>query len=182
MARDVNDNFINDRQVTNIVISEQFGPLIGMDATWMIKGKKGSSGLITKFEWKKDRTVSLGLANNQVTEVKGNEFVIGTGYKFPEVKLPFKMFGAPVKSALNLRFDMSIRDNITVIRKIVENTNQVTAGQNLVSIKFAADYNLGPNLNIQFYYNQNITKPKVSTSYPTSNIDSGLKLTFNLAE
>jgi cell surface protein SprA len=181
-TRDVNDNFINDRQVTNIVISEQFGPLIGLDATWLIKGKNGSSGLITKFEWKKDRTVSLGLANNQVTEVKGNEFVIGAGYKFPSVKMPFKLFGKRPESALNLRFDMSIRDNVTVIRKIVENTNQITAGQNLVSIKFAADYNLGQNLNIQFYYNQNITKPKVSTSYPTSNIDSGIKLTFNLAE
>ncbi|MEZ4938772.1 MAG: hypothetical protein R2799_14380, partial [Crocinitomicaceae bacterium] len=181
-TRDVNDNFINQRQITNVVISEQFGPLIGLDATWMIKGKKGSSGLITKFEWKKDRTVSLGLSNNQVTEVKGNEFVIGAGYKFPSVKLPFKLFGKKPESALNLRFDLSIRDNITVIRKIVENTNQVTAGQNLVSIKFAADYNLGQNLNIQFYYNQNITKPKVSTSYPTSNIDSGIKLTFNLAE
>ena len=70
-ARDLNDNFLAGMQVQNVVVSERFSPLIGFDATWNIKGQ----GLITKFEYKKDRRASLSLNNNQVTEVLGNEWV-----------------------------------------------------------------------------------------------------------
>ena len=121
-ARDLNSNFIAQSQIQNVVISERFSPLIGMDATWIIKGQ----GLITKFEYKKDRSATLSLNNNQVTEVLGDEWVIGVGYKFAKVKLPFEKIPA---SPVNLRFDFSFRDNLTVIRKVVENTNQATAGQ-----------------------------------------------------
>jgi cell surface protein SprA len=63
----------------------------------------------------------------------------------------------------------------------VENSNQATAGQKVVSIKSSADYNVGPNLVIQAYYDQVITNPKIATSYPTGNMSCGIKLRFNLA-
>ena len=173
-ALDINNNFIADRQIQNITISERFSPLIGIDATWNIKGQ----GLITKFEIKRDRSATLSLNNNQVTEVMGNEIVIGTGYKFAKVKLPFEKVPA---SAVNVRFDFSFRDNLTVIRKIVENTNLPTAGQRVISIKTSADYNLSQNLTLQFYYDQVINTPKIQTSFPTGNVSTGLRLRFNLA-
>ena len=71
----------------------------------------------TKFEYKRDRSATLSLNNNQITEVLGSEIVVGTGYKFAKVKLPFDKIPA---SAVNVRFDFSFRDNVTVIRKIVE--------------------------------------------------------------
>jgi cell surface protein SprA len=173
-ALDINNNFIADRQIQNVTISERFSPLIGIDATWNIKGQ----GLITKFEIKKDRSATLSLNNNQITEVRGNEWVIGTGYKFDKVKLPFDKIPA---SALNIRFDLSFRDNLTVIRKIVENTNQATAGQRVVSIKSSVDYNLTQNLTVQLYYDQVINTPKIATSFPTGNMSTGIRLRFNLA-
>lgn len=173
-ARDLNNNFIAAMQVQNVAISERFSPLIGLDATWMIKGQ----GLITKFEYKKDRSATLSLNNNQVTEVLGSEWVIGTGYTFKKVKLPFKGIK---ENDLNVRVDISFRDNLTVIRKIVENTNQATAGQRVVSIKTSADYNLSKNLTIQFYYDQTLNTPKIQTSYPTGNLSTGVRLRFNLA-
>lgn len=173
-ATDINNNFIADRQIQNVTISERFSPLIGIDATWNIKG----NGLITKFEIKRDRSATLSLNNNQVTEVMGNELVIGTGYKFEKVKLPFDKIPA---SALNLRFDFSFRDNLTVIRKIVENTNQATAGQRVISIKTSADYNMTQNLTVQLYYDQVINTPKIATSFPTGNMSTGIRLRFNLA-
>lgn len=174
IARDLNNNFIAASQVQNVTITERFSPLIGLDATWVIKGQ----GLITKFEYKKDRSATLSLNNNQVTEVLGNEWVIGTGYKFKKVKLPFEKIPA---NDLNVRVDVSFRDNLTVIRKIVENTNQATAGQRVVSIKASADYNLSKNLTVQFYYDQTLNTPKIATSYPTGNLSTGLRLRFNLA-
>ena len=63
----------------------------------------------------------------------------------------------------------------------MENTNQATAGQKVVSIKASADYNLSKNLTIQFYYDQVLNTPKIATAYPTGNLSTGLKLRFNLA-
>ncbi len=173
-ARDLNNNFIAGMQVQNVAITERFSPLIGLDATWTIKGQ----GLITKFEYKKDRSATLSLNNNQVTEVLGSEWVVGTGYRFGKVKLPFKNIK---ENDLNVRVDVSFRDNLTVIRKIVENTNQATAGQRVVSIKCSADYNLTNNLTVQFYYDQTLNTPRIATSYPTGNLSTGLRLRFNLA-
>ena len=177
VARDLNNNFISAQQVQNITISERLSPLIGIDATWKING----NGLLTKFEWNKERNASLSLANNQVTEMIGSEIVVGTGYKFSNVKVPFKVRGQKIKpSDLNVRFDLSIRDNLTVIRKIVENTNQATAGQKVLSIRSSADYMLNKNLTISMYYDQMMTNPKVATSYPTGNTAAGIRLRFNL--
>ena len=133
---------------------------------------------ITKFEYKKDRSATLSLNNNQVTEVLGNEMIIGTGYKFSKVKLPIQRVPA---SDVNIRFDFSFRDNLTVIRKVVETTNQATAGQRVISIKASADYNLSQNLTLQFYYDQVLNTPKIATAYPTQNLSTGFKLRFNLA-
>lgn len=174
LARDLNNNFISAMQVQNVAITERFSPLIGLDATWNIKDQ----GLITKFEYKKDRSSTLSLNNNQVTEILGSEWVIGTGYRFSKVKLPFKNIK---ENDLNVRFDLSFRDNLTVIRKVVENTNQATAGQRVVSIKASADYNLSNNLTLQFYYDQTVNTPRIATSYPTGNLSTGFRLRFNLA-
>jgi len=173
-ARDLNNNFLAQDQIQNVVVSERFSPLIGIDATWNIKGQ----GLITKFEYKKDRSASLSLNNNQVTEILGSEWVIGTGYKFSKVKLPF---GKVPSSPVNLRVDISFRDNLTVIRNIDENSNQATAGQKVIAIKSSADYNLSKYLVIQFYYDHTLNTPKIATSYPTGNMSTGLRLRFNLA-
>lgn len=177
-ALDLNNNFIVSRQIQTITLSERFSPLIGIDATWNVKGQ----GLITKFEIKKDRNASLSLANNQVTEILGKEIVIGAGYKLSKVK--FKKIKALNKyppSDINIRFDFSFRDNLTVVRKVVENTNQATAGQRVVSIKSSADYNIGQNVTIQLYYDQVINTPKIATSYKTANTSAGLRIRLNLA-
>jgi len=173
-ARDINNNFEASNIMQNISISERFSPLIGFDATWNVKGQ----GLITKFEIKKDRNSTLSLNNNQVTEILGTEWVIGSGFKFTKVKIPINKIPS---SPVNIRFDLTFRDNLTVVRKIVENSNQATAGQRIVSIKSSADYNMSQNLVVQFYYDQVITNPKIATSFPTGNFNCGLRLRFNLA-
>ncbi len=176
-ARDINNNFIPEQQVQNLTVSERFSPLIGFDATWNVNG----NGLLTKFEYSKERSSSLSLANNQLTEVLGTEIVVGAGYKFTNFRVPITFQGNKLKpSDLNIRFDLSIRDNLTVIRKIVENTNQATAGQRVLSIRSSADYLVSKNLTFSLYYDQQLTDPKVATSYTTGNTSAGIRLRFNL--
>ena len=172
-ALDINNNYIAGMQVQNITISERFSPLIGMLATWNILGKN----ITTNFEYKKDRQTTLSLNNNQITEVLGKEIVVGTVINIPKLKLPVRSL-KPSDLLININF--SFRDNSTVIRKVVENTNQATAGQTTVSFKLDANYKLSDHLSAIFYYEQFINTPKVFISYPTGNLKTGITLRFDL--
>ena len=171
-ALDLNNNFISAMQVQNITISERFSPLIGMLATWKIGGKN----ITTNFEYKKDRQATLSLNNNQVTETLGQEIVVGTVVNIPKLKLVRSVDA----SDLLINVNFSFRDNATVIRKVVENTNMATAGQTTVSFKLDANYKLNEYLSAIFYYEQFINTPKVSLSYPTGNLKTGITLRFDL--
>jgi cell surface protein SprA len=180
------ENFIPFRQVNTVSVSEQFSPLIGFDMT--INTDKQNEPQV-RVEWKKDRTVGLGLTNYQISETKSNSLVIGVGYTFKEVPNPFvrhRKSRLPLAfledTELELRADLTIRDNVTLIRKMVEKQNQVTAGQRLISIKTSADMKVSDKLTLRFFYDHQLTRPKISTSFPTSNINSGLSLRFTLSQ
>ena len=114
-------------------------------------------------------------------EIRGKEYVIGTGFRIKDVKFPFAVGGNRPKSDLNLRIDLSLRDNSTVIRKIQEQQNQVTAGQNIFSIKTSADYVVNQRLNLRIFYERVVNKPVISTSFPSANTNFGISLRFTLA-
>ena len=172
-ALDLNNNFISGTQIQNVRISEKFGPLVGFLATWTILGKS----LTTNFEYRKERTTTLSLNNNQVTEVLGKDVVIGTVFTFPKLKLPFEGIK---KSDLIININFSFRDNIIVVRKIIENTNQATQGQKVISFKLDANYKLTDHLNAIFYYEQQLNTPKVQTSFPTGNLKTGITIRYDL--
>lgn len=176
--RDVSNNYIPGNQIQSITITEQFAPFLGVDATWIV----GENGLITKFEYKRDRSLALSVTNLQITEMRGQEWVIGSGYKFSAVKLPFQVMGKDVESDLNIRFDLSIRRNVAINRNIIEDNQQITSGQDMYSIKSRIDYNIGPNLNIAAYFDRIVNKPKLSTAFNTANTSAGIALRFNLAQ
>ena len=155
-------------------IMEQFAPLLGVDITF-------KNSVMAKLEIKKDRNISLSLANNQITEIKGAELVIGSGYTWKKLQLPIKFNGKKVKASdLVLRLDISIRDNKTITRKIIENQNQATAGQKMTSIKFSGNYKLGKSLTVRLYYDRVMNTPFISTSFPTANTNAGVALRFML--
>ncbi|MEO8068882.1 MAG: cell surface protein SprA [Flavobacteriales bacterium] len=174
-VRDAGQNFIPERQITVVTISEQMRPFINFDATLQ-------NSLIAKFEYNRDRNISLSMSNYQLTEVRGKEYVVGTGYRFKNVKFPVRIGGERIKSDLNLRIDLSLRENNTVIRKMQEDQNQVTAGQNITSIKCSADYVINQKLNVRAFYEKVINKPVISTSFPSSNTNIGISLRFTLTQ
>jgi cell surface protein SprA len=169
------ENFIPETQINMVSITEQFAPLAGLDVTF-------TNSLSAKFEWKKDRNLSLSTANYQVTEIRGEEYVMGLGYIFKKVKLPIKVSGKNPESDLTLRADLSIRDNAMVTRRMVEETNLITSGQRVISIKVAADYVISRALNIRAFYDQQLNKPRTTITFPTSNINAGISLRFTLTQ
>jgi len=172
-------NFIPEKRMDVISVTEQFGPLIGFDVTM-------KNSMLARLEFKKTRNLALSFVNNQLTEMRSNEIVIGTGYRFKSV--PFKVRSlatgksVTMKSDLNIKLDFSIRDNKTILRRIEENNNQISTGTKATSINFSADYMVSQKLNVRLFYDQTISKPHVFSQVPTSNTNAGISLRFTLAQ
>ena len=171
--RDVQDNFTPKFDINSVTINEQFNPLVAFNITWV-------NSLNTRAEYKKSRLLNLSLSNNQLIESYTNEWVIGMGYRFD--KLALKIGNKTFNSDLNLRADISIRDNISIIRRIEDLVDQLTSGQKIISVKFTGDYALSDRFNLQLFYDTNISNPYVSLSYPTTNTNFGLSFRFTLTQ
>ncbi len=170
-------NYYSKNIISTVTISEQFSPLIKLDATW-------NNSLISNIEIKKDRNISLSTTSGRLTEINGREIVIGSGYIIRDVILHknFKIKGKPVKSDVNIKADVSIRNNKTVIRDISNGVSQPQAGQKVVSIKTSASYNINTTFSIRLFFDKTITKPIISSTFPSSNASSGVSIRFMLAQ
>jgi cell surface protein SprA len=175
--KDFQNNFIPEFQINTVSIREDFSPLINFDMTWQ-------NSLITRFEIKKSRTLALSLSNNQLTETRNGEIVIGAGYRFKEV--PLEISGRKYESDLNVRFDLSVRDNKTLIRHLAQmvedEVDQITAGQRVIKISTTADYALSARFNIQFFFDRTLNKPYTSRSFLTADTNIGFSVRFTLAQ
>ena len=174
VVRDINDNFISEQQISSVSISEAFSPLLGADMTL-------NNNMLLRVEYKRDRNASLSMSNNQITEVKGSTWSVGTGYKFRQVRMPFAK-KRMIRSDIETRVDVSLRKNNTIIRRIVEEVNQLTGGQSVLSVKFTADYRISAKLNVRAFYDYVSTTPFISTTFPTSNTNAGISLRFTLSQ
>lgn len=170
-------NYLPKYDMNMVSISEQFSPLLDLDMTW-------ENSLITKVAWRKTRNLSLSFSNNQMTEVTSNELIIGTGYRFKQVPLSLNLGGnqKTFRSDINVKLDVSVRQNKTVLRKLVEQIDQISAGQRAISINFSADYQFSKMLTFRAFYDQVINNPFVSNQYPNSTTNAGISLRFTLSQ
>ncbi len=174
--RDALDNFYSRYVVNGISISEQLSPLISFDMMLV-------NSLTAKVEIKKTRNLTMSFSNNQLTEVKNNELVIGAGYRFKDVELVLNVAGRKrnLKSDLNLRLDFSTRKQITMIRKLEESQDQPTSGAIMYTLKLSVDYVLSNRFNVSLFYDHSLNNPIVGTAFKTTNAKVGITLRFTLA-
>ncbi|WP_422614480.1 cell surface protein SprA [Ascidiimonas aurantiaca] len=167
-------NFLNETVFTNATLVEQFNPLMRVDFEM-------KNSLSVQAEVKRDRALSLSFDNNLLTEITGKEYIIGLGYRVKDLRFRTNIGGkrTTLKGDLNLKADLALRDNITVIRNLDIENNQVTAGQNIWSLKFTADYALSKNLTTLFFYDHTFSEFAISTAFPQTTIRSGFTLRYN---
>jgi cell surface protein SprA len=173
--QDTGGNFLNKTIIANVNLVEQFSPLIRVDFEM-----KNSFKFLA--EMKKDRALSMSFDNNLLTEVKGNEYIVGVGYRFKDVTFVSKMSDDPsgvVKSDINIKTDFSYRKNQTIVRYLDYDNNQLAGGQNIWSVKLTADYSFSKNLTAIFYYDHSFSKAVISTSFPMTNIRAGFTIRYN---
>ncbi|APQ17840.1 cell surface protein SprA [Maribacter hydrothermalis] len=169
-----NGDLLSDLILNNVVLTDQFNPLVRVDFEMQ-------NSVSVLAEVRTDRAMSLSFDNNLMTEINGKEYTVGLGYRFKDVKFVTNIGGnkTRLKGDLNLKADVTLRDNITIIRNLDIDNNQITSGQNLMSLKFTADYALSKNLNALFFYDHSFSKFAVSTAFPQTTINTGFTIRYN---
>ena len=178
--------------VTTVSINESFSPLFGVDMTFL-------NNITAKVEWRKTRVLTLSMTSMQINETRSNDFVVGLGYKMTNVNLfaPKRTVRSRGKKSgtdkqaqtnargfsndLNLRLDVTIRNQAALNRDILTEITQATSGNKAVQISFSADYALSKFLTLTGYYDRQMNKPLLtSSSYPVTTQDFGVSLKFIL--
>jgi cell surface protein SprA len=170
-----NGMFIPRYQIDGVAVDEKYTPLIGIDLML-------HNDISLKLEYSRSRTLALSFGNNQMLQGSNQEYIVGFGYKIPDLELPISFGGNQqlLKSDLNIRADFSYREMMTVVRRITEADNQLSAGQENISVKLNADYDLNNRVTLRLFYDQVIIRPAVSTAYDTSNTKVGFSIRFDL--
>lgn len=169
-----NNDYIPVNQINTISFQESMAPLIGFNVGW-------KNSLSTKLALNKERQASLSLTNQQITEVKSTGIDVGLGYRFKNVKFPFKVGKKELRSDINVNSQITIAKNVTVIRKINEGVNDPTDGRLTISIRMNADYVVNNKITLRAYYERNVTKPVLSIPFPTFNTRAGLSFRYSLS-
>lgn len=163
--------------IASVSIIENLSPLISVDVAM-------KNSMTAKIEFKKQRTLTLNMASNQLMEANNDEWVVGVGYVLKDFDLILKLKEnktKKVKNDLTLRLDFSFKDISTLLRRIdsVDDT-QATSGNKTIAVKFAADYVFSSKLNLRLFCDYQTNTPYISTSYPLSTTNVGLSIKFML--
>ncbi len=169
-------NYVPFFQVPNITMSEQFSPLIGFDAAF-------KNNVTSRFEFRKNRTVSLSMVDYQVSETRSTEFVIGGGYRVRGINLPFEILGVRrLNNDLNVKVDVGLRDDKTSNNYLAQNIEITTRGQRVITISPSVDYIVSDKLTLRLFYDRRQSIPYTTQSFPITTTRAGLTLRFIFAE
>ena len=181
--------------VSTVSINEAFSPFCGVSATFL-------NNLTASIKYNRTRVLTLSMTSQQLTEALSNDMVIGLGYKINNLKL----FNPPKKrkitnkkkdengenaadantetgmsTPLNLRVDVSLRDQSAVNRNVVTGLSQATSGNKAFKLSFMADYTVSKLLTLSAYFERQTTTPLLTSSaYPTTTQDFGVSMKFQL--
>lgn len=172
---DTNGNYFPDIITSNVNLTEQFNPLINVNFEL-----KNSLNIMA--EMKRDRSLNMSFDNNLLTEVQGNDYTVRIGYRIKGVQFNSKLADnaqGMIKSDINLKADFTLRKNMTIVRYLDYDNNQLGGGQNIWSFKLTADYSFSKNFTAIFFYDHQFSKAVISTAFPLTNIRSGFTLRYN---
>ncbi|WP_233525649.1 T9SS outer membrane translocon Sov/SprA [Chitinophaga silvisoli] len=170
----VSGNYVPYYTVPNVTMIEQLSPLLGVDVTL-------KNNMNVHIDYKHTRSLSLSLTDYQLVEARTAEITVGGGYRLKGLQLPFavgKNGSHKLDNDLNMRLDLSYRNEKSVNNQLDGGISTPTSGQKVISIAPSIDYVLNKRMNLKFYYTRKQTIPVLSTSSPTVTTTGGLTLRF----
>jgi cell surface protein SprA len=175
-SKTANNQYIPLYVISQVLISEQFAPLIGINV-------RTKSRFTARAEYKTKRDLALNISNAQVTELNSKDITAEIGFTKNNMKLPFKSQGRTIvlKNDVTFRMNVSISDNKTIQRKI-DDLSTVTNGNINFQLRPNISYVVNQKLTVQGYFERNINEPLVTNSYPRSTTRFGIQVRFSLAQ
>jgi cell surface protein SprA len=176
----ISNNFTPYYLIPNVTIQEQFSPLIGFDVSFV-------NQLNAKFEYVKQRQLSLSLIDFQLSEVRSTEYTIGAGFRKRGLKLPFKVpfskkDSKELENEINFRFDLKVRDNVTSNSRLDQQSAFATNGSKEITFSPTVDYYISNRINIKLYFDQRRVNPYISSAAPSVNTRAGMQIRVSLAQ
>jgi cell surface protein SprA len=197
--------------MSTVSLNETFSPLAGIDMTFnnnltaKVEYRKTraltlsmTSGQITEAR-SNDLVVGLGykiadlnlFAPRKAVRMKGDKRSKGKSAKGSEDDSKSNSSSSSSKGRssssggfsqdLNLRFDLTFRNQSGLNRDIMTALTQATSGNRALQISFSADYALSKYLTLTAYYDRQFNKPLLTTSsYPITTQDFGVTVKFVL--
>jgi len=162
--------------ISNVSLTEQFSPLIGVNAAL-------NNSMTAKAEYRKQRNLALNLSSTQLIEAATDEFVVGMGYVLKDFDVILRLKNdkqTSIKNDLKLSADLSYKNIKTLLRKVEEKITQASSGNKLFTLKVIADYVFSSKVNIQLFYDRQMSTPLISSSYPVSSSNFGVSFKFML--
>ena len=183
--------------ISQVSINEAFSPLLGVDVTLQ-------NDLTARLEYRQTRVLSLSMTSIQLNEATSKDWVIGIGYRINNFNLFNTGTRRVVKSKkkqnennqndnnstnknggvnrdLNLRLDMSYRQQASLTRDIASLSSAASSGNTAFKFSFMGDYTLSRLVTASLYYDLQINSPLLSSgSYPTTTHDFGVSLKLSL--
>ena len=163
--------------IASVSLTEQFSPLIGVNAAL-------KNSMTAKLEYRKQRNLALNLSSTQLIDAMTDEFVIGWGYLVKDFDVILRLKNneqSRIKNDLKLNVDISYKDIKSLLRKIDENLTQATSGNKLFTMKIIGDYVFSSKVNIQVFYDRQMTSPLISSTFPVASSNFGVSFKFMLA-
>jgi cell surface protein SprA len=102
------------------------------------------------------------------------------GIKLP--KFLSKGGSGKLDNEINFRFDMKIRDNVTVNNRLDQEATLPTGGSREITLTPTIDYYLNSRVNLKLYFDQRRVIPYISSSAPITNTRAGVQIRISLAQ
>lgn len=168
------NDFIPKESIDQIQLTEQFQPLLKVDVVMV-------NSIQFNVAYQKARTLMLSFSNNQLTEMSRNGLTIGAGYRIKDVAFTITTGQKThnLKSDIVIQANLSYNQNKSQIRKIAQNTTQISSGSEVWTGGLSAEYALSQSLTVRLFFETTINRPFISNSYPNSTTKGGITVRFS---
>ena len=168
------NDFIPKESIDQIQLTEQFNPFLKVDVVMV-------NSIQLNVAYQRARTLTLSFSNNQLTEMSRNGFTVGAGYRIKDVAFTITTGQKThnLKSDIVIQANLSYNQNKTNIRKIAQNTSQISSGSEVWTGGLSAEYALTSSLTVRLFFETTINRPFISNSYPNSTTKGGLTVRFS---
>lgn len=196
------NNYYTRFDVPQMTITEEFSPVIGITV-------RTKADLNFNTEYRKSRDLSMDFYAKELVEKRTEEFIIGGGYIWKDVNIPFltgrktsKKSKATKKSSTatkpkglgglgkvtntkgnNLEFnvDFSFRDDITLNHTLdVSGAAQAVRGITSWTFNPSLRYDVNDNVGLRLFFDYRKSIPATTNSFPITNIQGGLTVQLKL--